>query len=545
MTYEKDIPDFALVPAKPPEERMITPLTENSIHSTMQVTNMMETAKTEILIEEDILVPDTRPDLKSILMMDGSLQINQREGEKSRAGSRSETATISGEIALSTLYVPEKADMNPIPIPIQNRISFQEPWNLLEGKEGNYCLEGKIEKLHYHVVNERKFRVKILVGVEMREWKNLQVELFEGLQNETIEMRKEDVEVTGLALRKKELFAVEELFVVKEGEAYPESIIKQEISIVDHQRQTAAEKMVINGSIGVNLLYLAEDGLHQLKEKIEFTQFIPLSRSGTWSGSRVAFDCSELKAKVSTTEEGAGAILLEGELITWLELYENEKRQVIVDCYHQEKDFLCDYEEIPCKRLVSTIHGETSMREIVTAEGEVEPEVLLFSKGEVTGCECRTEAGKVVVEGVLRSKILWRGSLSEGEEGLCSQEDSLPFRAVLNLPQISGHEKVSCQVCVKDFWAERLTGKQMEVNATLFITGEAVEKMPVKVLKNPAFEQGSTMGEGKGMVVYVVKEGDDLWNIGKVFKATRESMRQINQLGEEDLVVGRKLLIIK
>ena len=40
MTYENDIPDYALVPAKEIEERTVVPITKGAIYSPVQVTNI-------------------------------------------------------------------------------------------------------------------------------------------------------------------------------------------------------------------------------------------------------------------------------------------------------------------------------------------------------------------------------------------------------------------------------------------------------------------------------------------------------------------------
>ena len=42
MNYEKDSPDFALVPAKEPEERVLVPITQGAVYSPVQVTNITE-----------------------------------------------------------------------------------------------------------------------------------------------------------------------------------------------------------------------------------------------------------------------------------------------------------------------------------------------------------------------------------------------------------------------------------------------------------------------------------------------------------------------
>ena len=51
MTYEKDIPDYAMVPAREIEEKVIVPVTGNAVYTPVQVTNITEKPKTVITIE--------------------------------------------------------------------------------------------------------------------------------------------------------------------------------------------------------------------------------------------------------------------------------------------------------------------------------------------------------------------------------------------------------------------------------------------------------------------------------------------------------------
>ena len=47
------------------------------------------------------------------------------------------------------------------------------------------------------------------------------------------------------------------------------------------------------------------------------------------------------------------------------------------------------------------------------------------------------------------------------------------------------------------------------------------------------------------MVGYVVKPGEELWDIAKQFYTTSEAIAETNQLEEETLVPGQILLIMK
>ncbi|MBR4411303.1 MAG: DUF3794 domain-containing protein, partial [Firmicutes bacterium] len=156
MTYEKDnIPDFALMPAKQPEERVRIPIAQGAIFSPLLITHITEKPRTVIRLEEDVLVPDTRPDLKDILEISGKIHLTTREFD---AASRSEDSIpISGEIELQTLYIPEKAGPQGPVITITSRITFREQWHTSLTSDSSLFMEARIDSIDFMVINERKF----------------------------------------------------------------------------------------------------------------------------------------------------------------------------------------------------------------------------------------------------------------------------------------------------------------------------------------------------------------------------------------------------
>lgn len=47
------------------------------------------------------------------------------------------------------------------------------------------------------------------------------------------------------------------------------------------------------------------------------------------------------------------------------------------------------------------------------------------------------------------------------------------------------------------------------------------------------------------MVGYVVKSGDSLWDIGKRYMVSLESLREMNHLARDEVRAGDKMLIIR
>ena len=547
MTYEKDIPDYAMVPAREIEEKVIVPVTGNAVYTPVQVTNISEKPKTVITIEEDILVPDTKPDLREILLIDGSALLSSREID--RINKTDDYIGLSGEVELKTLYVPENRQAAGPVIAVQTRVPFKERWHTDIAPGATLIMDCRAEKIEYMVINERKYRVKISLAIAARECIDRKVDIFEGLSGEDLQMLKERAEITSISLRKKDTLTISENLEIKE-EGNFESILKQDISVAENYKQITAEKIVINGFIYVNLLYTVTgestcDSIRQAQERVEFTQFIPIKQQAEGVGS-ICFDSSGLRVKLVQDEEQGEVFRLEGEIITFAELYTVTERDIIVDGYHREKDFICDFTEERSRVPVATSTGEASVREIISpdaAYGEVEK--ILYTTGEIVESESRGEQGKVITEGTLQAKMICVSLRNEEEPQIFSIRQGVPFRVVTTVPQMTGGEIISAKTQVRDIWAEKINGKQLEFNATVMVGAEIMREVAFKVLTNPAFEESTSKETMAPMVVYVAGKDDTLWSIAKKFKTSADSVSKLNELEDEGIVQGRKLLIIR
>lgn len=566
MTYEKGIPDYAMVPAKEIEESVIVPITKGAIYSPVQVTDITEKQSTLITLEEDILVPDIKPDLREILLIEGKPCLAVRETDQVAKGD--DYINISGEVQLQALYLPEKQDHDCPMVSIQTGIPFKDQWHLDLTPGATLTLDCKIGSIEHMVVNERKFRVKIILCVSVREYKDTKAEIFEGIIDEDLQTLKENIEISSVVLRKKDSLSIKEDIYPKEG-FRPESILKQDICVVENYQQAAGDKVVVNGFIYVNLLYLASAGdfaipdssqddetafsrdflecienICQIQDRVEFTQFIPLPQAGDFSGVDICFDDSRLRIKLTQDDDGKDVFRLEGELLTYAALYRNSQRELITDGYHKEKDFVCEFEEINCKTLVGSSSGEASVREIISIDDQEQEALrILYTCASILSSESRLEQNKIITEGTIGVNIICAGS--RDDQPLFVQKGSLPFRVVTASPQLCGGEIVSHKVFLKDIWAEKINGKQLEFNGTVLVCAQILRPAPFKVIKNPAFAEGTDSCSGSSMVIYICKPKDTLWSIAKKFKTTMASIKAVNNLSDDHLSEGKKLLIVK
>ena len=73
------------------------------------------------------------------------------------------------------------------------------------------------------------------------------------------------------------------------------------------------------------------------------------------------------------------------------------------------------------------------------------------------------------------------------------------------------------------------------------------KSVPVELITQVSVSEldSGRMSSLPGMVIYMVKEGDNLWNIGKKYYVPVEGLRQLNALDSDEVKPGQKLLIVK
>ena len=48
-----------------------------------------------------------------------------------------------------------------------------------------------------------------------------------------------------------------------------------------------------------------------------------------------------------------------------------------------------------------------------------------------------------------------------------------------------------------------------------------------------------------GVIGYIVKSNDDLWSLAKRYRTTKEGIMEVNEMSDEALKVGERILIFK
>lgn len=555
-----------------PGERSVIAAGDDVMTDSLRLVDMIPGEPVRIFVEEDILVPDVKPDLSSVLSMDATLRFSEK-------GKR-----VNGELLLQTLYIPEGKGADRSIVSIESRLPFRQEGESAANAE-DVKASAVIESLDYSVINERKFRIKAVIAVEGREYRNRKLHLFEGLKDDEVQMLQEKLVVTDVILRKTEHLELEEDMTLPETLPDIGKVLRCDVNLVENHKQVSREKAVISGTAYCNLMYLpaentvrmdsgetaggaagargtmpgAESGTPAIafdnepvlfQGKSEFTQFIPLAGPGQTehpSGGRVFFQLNSASVEPRESESGQKNVCrLKVEADTFVELYRDIEREIVTDAYHHQKEMVFDTEEISLMQLCPGGVAETTVREVVNVPDPHEGvERVAFVSGNLSGVRSHIEGGKNVAEGSAVVKIVCLAD--DAAKTPFSIRREIPFRVTMELPGGMEEAVTDNEVLLKEIRFDRLNNRQIELNASVMVNGAVIRRKKCPLIRNVGFlESSGPEKEMPGFVLYTIREGDTLWKIARKYRTTIDSIAKINSIDSNGaLQPGMKLLVVK
>lgn len=151
----------------------------------------------------------------------------------------------------------------------------------------------------------------------------------------------------------------------------------------------------------------------------------------------------------------------------------------------------------------------------------------------------------ILLQGSLQVKVMYITGEDEAPYG--STQAQIPYQYTLEVPDIAPEDMGEIHAEVEQLQVTMLDGEEMDVKAVLSFSTVAFKNVPVDLISqvNVSDLDSSTMSSLPGIVIYMVKDGDNLWNIGKKYYVPVDKLRELNALDSDELKTGQKLLIVK
>lgn len=519
-------------------------------YDNIRLRNRRRTWNYTLPFDETLLVPDTMPDMIQILFSEGRVTPSQ-PGKTHYSSSD----TYSGEILLFTVYRPDGGEGTPVDV-VRSTITFETSacWGTSSAQNTSPS-QADSDRIYYATVclkevepsrlNERKFQVRGKLCIAVTEIQKTELHVLRDSSDKNLILKQEKKEAADLIFETEEFADIEQEIAVEEGQPQPVRILKESFTITETHRQISSGKLIINGLLQIQILYLGEDDEREnqlccRREKTEFTQFIPLQSQLNSDLIKVDFSGDGLKLAI----ENQDTFQLEGQVRIRIHGYGTKQIPVASDAYHKEKSIHFDQKVEALSCLTDVLSGEISAREVVNlTQQDQHPEKLICGSILPGNISVHPEHGRIVIEGSVPVRIL---SLDENGRAFVIKSE-VPLRGALNTsasPEALQEADLFTCSAIKDFWIDTINSRQIEINVNA-----TIEVWISETREFTSLEHFTARGEDPqqpAMAIYITSAGDSLWNVAKHYQCDAGALVQLNQIdGDAPLTEGAKLLIVR
>lgn len=490
-----------------------------------------------ITIDDDFNVPDSKPDIVKKIKEKADVVI-----EKIRP--MEERVSVGGELKYQLLYATEQGcDC------MSGEVSFEESvvMNGVTPQDVIKCTS-ELEDVTITVINSRKISVKAVISIAITAECIYDKEAVCDLEVENLQCIKKKMNIMQLVSSKKDIMRIRESMNLPGDRPNVEKMIWSELDPQSIDIRACDGELSVKGELCVFCIYSAEgdeNGMNFFDDIIPFSGKIDLSGCTEEMLPDVCVTVSE-KSLVARPDSNAEMRILDAEVILDLDIkgYTEEECEILADAYSPTYDLQLMTEPVEYESFIMKNSAKCRMEERFTMpQGGILQ--IVGNSGRTNIEDIIIDGSSVTVEGAVTVDIIYIKPDDDDKLGYVRYE--LPFSEQTDIAGLDND--CICTGNAGPLQVSTLLTGGGEINIKCNAIAELMAIRPhtdsVICDVNAAPPDYVRIKNLPGIVGYITKAGDTLWDIAKRYCTTIKEIMEANSLPSEDLKPGMKLIIIK
>lgn len=499
-------------------------------------------ASTQIVLEDDINISDAREDASSLIMDKGNVVIEEVKVADDHV-------KVKGYLEVCVLYTVDGNESDAASM--EGKIPFEEQIYAENVKSTDQVeTDWEIEDLTIGLINSRKLSVQAILVLKVSCEEICDEETVVDLRTqENLEFRKKPLQVATLSMKKKDIFRLRQEVEVPGSFPNILSLVFWDIAPLGVEVKLSGDKINLQGELNAFFLYRGEG---EEEELCHYETVLPFSGSVDCDGAKESMiaeiGCKPEIKEVSVRPDFDGEErVFSFEVCVGLSVsaYEEAETEIVADVYSVEKETELTQREASFRKFVSKSSGKMKLAQRLSLpENERVGRILHSSYHPVFTQQELCEEG-LVVQGYLQMKILYR---KEGENaGYGMLKKDIPFHYVLECTYQGNLRHYPVCGEVEQMAVSVLDGQEIDVKCILYFKANLYTVWTEKIVEQIALTEvdAEKMASLPGMVIYMVREGESLWDIGKRYYVPVAELKKTNELSSDDIKSGDRILIVK
>lgn len=510
----------------------------------------------QITLEDDINVPDTKPDIEQLVKTQGEIQVTSIVPSDGKV-------SIRGFLSFALLYLTTE-DLRPVHN-MKGQIAFDETINM-DGlmSDGEVLCHFELEDCQANLINSRKVSVRAIVSLHCCQ--ENQQEIAAGVDIVSSEASRADMEqisapdglhkhfnqfnLTRLANQKKDVFRIKDELSLPKGKPNIDTILYYEITPQNLQSRIVEDGIRFLGDLQLFLLYIPENEerrLEYLETEFPFDNTIHCDNCTEDMISDIEIINTTKELETKEDEDGENRILeIELNLNLRMKFYADETFDYLEDAYSTACTLGLTKKQIQSSKLLMKNQSVVRVSDRIHISQEDDTILQICNAtGNVQIDEQRIVDDGIELEGAIDLDILY---ITENDDKpIATARGTIPFTHTIEVRGIQPDDDYELQSTISQISVIMLDSQEIEaktiLNLCAFVFTHTQQEIITEIEEKPLdMERLQNM---PGLVGFIVEKDGTLWNIAKEYNTTVESIMELNQLDTEHVRQGDRLLLLK
>jgi hypothetical protein len=496
----------------------------------------------QITLDKDKNVPDTKMDIEKIILAKGNIKLREIEVMVDRI-------RVIGELKGEILY--SGADREKRCNVMDFSIDFEEYFHIASVVPTDHVsVIPELEDLNVTLINSRKVGIRSILNFFIEVTNVQEIDAIADAEGEGVQTLHKNLSMTQMAVDKKDMVRLKEEVVLPANKPNIYELLWNHLELQKVESKIYDHKIEIRGELYLFLLYLGEEDVMPLqfaewelpvKAELECAECMEDMIGNI--GYRIVSRNLEVKPDIDgETRVISAEIGLELDL----KIYEEKQLQVLEDIYHWKKELIPYYENFLFQHLIAKNAARMKLNHrirLTQKQGKILQ--ILYMDGTCKVDETEIVKNGVRVEGVLDGVVLYL--MSDDNTPIGSMSVVVPFSYTIEAKGIDETDHYRIHAVLDRLSAGFIDGDELEIKAEITFdmivlspqNGKAMTRIEEKDLDLKKLQQMP------GIIGYIVRPGDTLWNIAKKYYTTIDSILALNEEISGEIQPGERLLIMK
>ncbi len=495
--------------------------------------NRIVTQKTEkIMLEEDTIIPDIKPDILKSISTSGNVCIYRKEVLDGKI-------KLDGNLNIYIIYLADEERDNVRGI--NTNIDFKEVIECNEALNGMSLNENvMIKSIECKVLNGRKINLKVELEAEITLYANEELDIVNNVQNiKDIQEIRKNVKFNSVIGSNSTKTYAKETIKIDSGDNLAE-ILRVDFSIINKDNKMSYNKILAKSDADVKIMYLTEDNrIRNVEEKIPIMGFVEMLNVSEDDICDTKYTVRNILIKPNSEEEHS--IYVEIELEISCNAIREEEIEVLEDLYSPSMNVEFNSRNIVTmvdKRNKNDVYEIREKMQIQELAGEKIRDIRITPNIN----NATVSRGKIKYDGEVKVDFLITSNNQTTVEGITK---TIPIMYVMDYEEVTESSKIdtNVEIAMQDFVIE---DSEVTLNINLNFEVSQYNQINMNVIEDVNINEEACNENPYSMTIYFVKSGDSLWKIAKKYRSTIEDIVRLNEIENPDKIdVGMQLFIPK